>query len=116
MAIEGVDQRGGALVFQGRYHPRKTKHIIRLFFSTRTLFRGAKTSKLDKKGVFLAMVIYFGRKWQKFKKKTCKNAYLRSNFMPEEYMFMVCFESPFTRMLSNLKYKWHPWDTDKVTK
>ena len=102
--------RGGGVVFQGGYHPRKTKHVIRVVFQdqamyARTSFRGAKTSKIGKKGVFLAMVINFGKRWRKIKKKTCKNAYLGSIFIPGKYVFRVCFESPFTRMISNLKYK-----------
>ena len=44
----------------------------------------------------------------KLKKNACKNAYLGSIFIPEKYVFRVCFESPFTRMISNLKYKWPP--------
>ena len=30
---------------------------------------------------------------------------LGSIFIPEKYMFRVCFKSPFTRMISSLKYK-----------
>ena len=90
------------------------KHVIRVVFQdqamyARTSFRGAKTSKIGKKGVFLAMVINFGKRWRKIKKKTYKNAYLGSIFIPRKYVFRVCFESPFTRMISNLKYKWPPW-------
>ena len=44
----------------------------------------------------------------KLKKNACKNAYLGSIFIPAKYAFRVCFESPFTRMISNLKYKWPP--------
>ena len=43
--------------------------------------------------------------WQ-IKKNACRNAYLGSIFIPEKYVFMVCFESPFTKMISRLKYKW----------
>ena len=42
------------------------------------------------------------------KKNACKNVYLRSIFIPEKYVFRVCFEGPFTRMISSLKYKWPP--------
>ena len=28
--------------------------------------------------------------------------------MNEKYVFRVCFESPFMRMISSLKYKWPP--------
>ena len=44
----------------------------------------------------------------KLKKNACKIAYLGSIFKPEKYVFRVCFESPSTRMVSNLKYKWPP--------
>ena len=37
-----------------------------------------------------------------------KNAYLGSIFLPEKYVFRVCFESPFTRMIYSLKYKFPP--------
>ena len=42
------------------------------------------------------------------KKNTCKNANLGSIFIPEKYVFRVCFESSFTRMISSLKYKCPP--------
>ena len=34
--------------------------------------------------------------------------YLGSIFIPEKYVFRVCFESPFMRMISSLKYKCPP--------
>ena len=56
------------------------------------------------------MVTNFGKDMtDKFKKKNaCKNAYLGSIFIPEKYVFRVCFESPFMRTISSLKYKWPP--------
>ena len=42
------------------------------------------------------------------KKNASKNAYLGSIFIPEKHVFRVCFENPFTRMISSLKYKWPP--------
>ena len=39
------------------------------------------------------------------KKNACKNAYLGSIFTPEKYVFRECFGSPFTRIISSLKYK-----------
>ena len=42
------------------------------------------------------------------KKNTCRNTYLGFIFMPEKYVFRVCFETPFTRMISSLKYEWPP--------
>ena len=98
---------GGRLVFQGGYHPRKTKHVIRVVFQdqamyARTSFRGAKTSKIGKKGVFLAMVINFGKRWRKIKKKTCKNAYLGS------YLENTCLGC----VLKILLRGWYPtWNT-----
>ena len=41
---------------------------------------------------------------RQIKKNACKNAYLGSIFIPEKYVFKVCFESPFMRMISSLKY------------
>ena len=56
--------------------------------------------------------VCFWSNWQileghdgQIKKNTYKNAYLGSIFLPEKYIFRVCFESPFTRMISSLKYK-----------
>ena len=49
------------------------------------------------------------------KKNTCKNTYLESIFIPEKYVFRVCFESPLTRMISSLKYKWPPLVTEAST-
>ena len=44
----------------------------------------------------------------KLKKNACKNAYSGSVFIPEKYVFRVCFKSPFTRMISSLKYTCPP--------
>ena len=56
----------GALVFEVGYHPRKKIHIIRVVFQDQamyvhTSFRGAKTCKIGKKGVFLGTVTHFGK-------------------------------------------------------
>ena len=55
-------------------------------------------------------VWYWNKVWydiwyEQFKKNACKKAYLGFIFIPEKYVFRVCFESPFTRMISSLKYK-----------
>ena len=71
-----------------------------------TSLRGAKMCKIGKKGVFLVTLTHFG---EDMTDKLRKNAYLGSVFIPEKYMFRVCFQSPFTRMISSLKYKWPPW-------
>ena len=101
-----------ALAFDIRYHPHKKIDVIRIVFQDQamyawTLFRGAKMCKIGKK-----RVCFFGHAdkfWKihdaQIKKNTCKNAYLGSIFIPEKYVFRVCFESPFTRMISSLKYK-----------
>ena len=56
----------GALAFEIGYHPRKKIHVIRVVFQDRamyprTSFRGAKTCKIGKKGVFLVIVTNFGK-------------------------------------------------------
>ena len=46
--------------------------------------------------------------WKGHDRQIKKNAYLGSIFTPEKYVFRVFFESPFTKMISSLKYKWPP--------
>ena len=94
---------------------KKKNHVIRVVFQdqamyARTSFRGAKTRKIGKKKwyVFGHMTNFGKNMTDKLKKNAYKNAYLGSIFIPEKYVFRVCFESPFTRMISNLKYKWPP--------
>ena len=105
---------GGALVFEGGYQPRKKNHVIRVVFQDQamyacTSFRGAKMWKIGKKGVVLVNIDKFWKGHDgQIKKNACKNAYLGSIFIPEKYIFRVCFENPFTRMISSLKYKWPP--------
>ena len=76
----------------------KKVHVIRVVFQdqamyVRTSFRGA---------------IYILTNSGKDMTANLKNAYLRFIFIPEKYVFRVCFESPFTRMISSLKYKCPP--------
>ena len=73
----------------------------------RTSFRDAKTCKIGEKGVFLVIVTNFGKDMMDKLTKT-HDAYLGSIFIPEKYLFRVYFESPFTRMISSLKYKCPP--------
>ena len=104
----------GALVFEVGYHPRKKIHVIRVVFqyarTSCTVFRGAKTNKTRKKK--RCAFGHIDKLWKghdgQIKKNTCKNTYLGSIFIPEKHMFRVCFESPFTRMISSLKYKCPP--------
>ena len=84
------------------------KHVIRVVFQNKSMyahtwFRGVQNWK---KGKFLAMFINFEKKMAKKFLKACKNTYLGSIFMDGKYVFRVCFESPFLRMISSLKYKW----------
>ena len=56
---------GGPLVSEVGYHPRKKIHVIRVVFQdqamyARTSFRGAKTCKIGKKGMFLIILTNFG--------------------------------------------------------
>ena len=105
---------GGPLVSEVGYHPRKKNHVIRVVFQdkamyARTSFRGAKTCKIGKKGyVFGHIDKFLNEHDAQIKKNTSKNAYLGSIFIPEKYVLRVCFENPFTRMISSLKYKWPP--------
>ena len=77
----------------------------------RTLFRGEKNVQNWRKEYVFGHV---HKIWKgldgKIKKKAykLKNMY-RSIFIPGKYVLRVCFESPFTRMISSLKYKcWPP--------
>ena len=75
----------------------------------RTSFKGAKTCKIGKKGCVFGHIDKFWKGHDgQIKKNTCKITYLGSIFIHEKYVFRVCFESPFTRMISSLKYKWPP--------
>ena len=81
----------------------------------RTSFRGAKMCKIRKKRYVFGHIDKFWKGHDaQIKKNTCKNAYLGSIFIPEKYVFRVCFESPFTRMISNLKYKCPPGSINNV--
>ena len=99
---------GGALVFEVGYHPRKKIHIIRVVFQDQAMymhasFKGAKTCKLGK-SMFLVILTNFGKGHDtQMKKNACKNTYLGSIFIPENTCLR--YESPFTRMISSLKYK-----------
>ena len=55
-----LDTPGGPLECQGGYQARPKIHVIRVVFQdqalyARTSFRGAKTCKIEKKGVFLVI-------------------------------------------------------------
>ena len=61
-----VQNPGGPLEFEVGYHPRKKNHVIRVVFQEQamyahTSFRGAKTCKTGKKGVFLVISTNFGK-------------------------------------------------------
>ena len=76
---------GGPLECQGGYQARPKIHVIRVVFQdqalyARTSFRGAKTCKIGKKGVFLVIQTNFGKNMTGIKKNACKNAYLGSFF------------------------------------
>ena len=85
-----------------------------MFFRTRQCTRVhrswvQKHAKLEKRCVFGNIDKFWKGHEGQIKTNACKKAYLGSIFIPEKYVFRVCFESPFTRMISSLKYKWHPW-------
>ena len=85
-----------------------------LFFRTRQCtcvhcFGGVKMCKIGKKGCVFGHIDNFWKEHDgQIKKNTCKNMYLGCIFIPEKYVFRVCFESPFTRMISGPKYKSPP--------
>ena len=76
----------------------------------RTSFRGTKTCKIGgEKGIFFVIHKFWNRHDIQIEKNACKNAYLGSMFVPEKHVLVrVCFEIPFTRMISSLKYKLPP--------
>ena len=97
-----------------------------------TSFRGAKTCKIGKKGVFLVIQRNFGKTaviwghdrqikknsgdmtaviWgrdRQIKKNACKNAYLGSIFIPENYVIRVLFVSPWTSLIPPLAIRVPP--------
>ena len=64
-----------------------------------------KRAKLGKRVCFWYSVKFWKEHGGQIKKNACKNAYLGFIFTPEKYVFRMCFEGPFTRMISSLKYK-----------
>ena len=86
---------GGALVFEVGYHPRKKINLIRVVFQdqamyARTSFRGVKTCKIGKKGVFFGHSDKFWKGHDgQIKKNACKNTYLETIFTPEK-MWLGC--------------------------
>ena len=71
-----------------------------------TTFRGANKCKIEKKNMFFGHIDKFWKGHDgQIKKNACKNANVGSISIPDEYVFWVCFESPFTRMISSLEYK-----------
>ena len=74
----------------------------------RTSFRGANVQNWKKEGVFGHIDKFEKDMTRQIKKNACKNMYLGSFFILEKYVLRVCFESPFTRMISNMKYKCPP--------
>ena len=61
-----LEPQGGPLECQGGYQAHPKIQVIRVVFQdqalyARTSFRGAKTYKIGKKGVFLVMLTNFGK-------------------------------------------------------
>ena len=66
----------GPLECQGGYQARPKNHVIRVVFQdqalyARTSFRGAKTCKIGKKGVFLVIDKYWKEHDRQIKKNAC---------------------------------------------
>ena len=63
--------------------------------------------KLGKKGVFFGHIDKFWKGHDgQIKKNTYKNTYLGSIFIPEKYVFRVCFESPEIQVAPLAKHNW----------
>ena len=77
----------------------------------RTSFRGAKTYKIGKKGVFLIILTNLEKDMMKNWEKRMQKRVFRVYF--HTWKIWVCFKSPFTRMISSLKYKWPPPGADR---
>ena len=62
-----------------------------------------------KKGYVFGHIDKFWKGHDKhIKKNACKNVHLGSIFIPEKYVFRVCFESLTRMILPSLKYKCPP--------
>ena len=98
------------LVFEVGYHSHKKKKKSRKGYVYAHRLGGAKRAELKKK-------VYFWSLWhfvkensdRRIKKRAWKNAYsYRVYFVPEKYMFRVCFENRFMKKISSLQYKCPP--------
>ena len=56
----------------------------------------------------MVTVTNFGKDMTDKLRKRMQKRVFRVYFVPEKYVFRVCFKSPFTRMISSLKYKCPP--------
>ena len=103
-----ANSRGrGALVFEVGYHLCKK---LGLFFQdqavyVRTLFRGAKTCKIGKKGVFLVIVTNFGKDMTSKLRKTHAKMHIWDLILYLKNMCLGC-------VLKVLLQGWYPaWNT-----
>ena len=87
LSYERKSGGGELLVFEVGYHTRKKIHVIRVVFQLQTMyarlsFRGAKTCKIGKKGVFLVIVTNYGKdmtdKLRKSMKKRVSRVYFHT--------------------------------------
>ena len=58
--------------------------------------------------MFLAMFTNFGKDMVDNLRKNIQKRVFGSIFICEKYVLRMCFESPFMRMISSLKYKFPP--------
>ena len=83
-------------------------HVIRVVFRTRQCTRVhclgvQKRAELEKRVCFCHIDKFWKEHDEQIRKKACKMHIYGLIFMPEKYVFRVCFENPFTRMISSLK-------------
>ena len=108
-----VAPQGGHLYLKLDIIRVKKFTLLGLFFRTRQCTRVhrlgvQKRAKLEKRVCFWSYDKFWKGHDGQIKEKRMQNTYLGSIFIPAKYVFRGCFESPFTRMISNLKYKWPP--------
>ena len=82
-------------------------HVIRVVFRTRHCTRVhhlgvQKRAKLGKRVCFGHRDKFWKGHDEQIKKNACKNAYLRSIFIPEKYVIRVLFVCPWTSLIPRL--------------
>ena len=83
-------------------------HVIRVVFQDQAMYTCTSLGGKNVQNWKTVCVLGHIDKFWKGHNEIKKNAYLRSISIHQKYVFRVCFESPFTSMISSLKYKYPP--------